>query len=74
MPGLGAVHIGTSGWHYRHWRGLFYPEKLPASKMLEYYTAHFDTVEVNNSFYHLPPESSSFRPDGRSMAPAWKSL
>jgi uncharacterized protein YecE (DUF72 family) len=53
----GAIHIGTSGWHYQHWKGPFYPEKLPASKMLEYYTQHFDTVELNNTFYRLPTES-----------------
>jgi uncharacterized protein YecE (DUF72 family) len=51
------VHVGTSGWHYRHWRGPFYPEKLPASKMLEFYTRHFDTVELNNTFYRLPLET-----------------
>lgn len=48
------MHIGTSGWHYAHWRGPFYPEKFPASKMLDFYTAHFDTVELNNTFYRLP--------------------
>jgi uncharacterized protein YecE (DUF72 family) len=54
----GRVHIGTSGWHYKHWCGPFYPERLPASKMLEFYCQHFDTVEVNNSFYKLPnPET-----------------
>ena len=51
---MAKVHIGTSGWHYNHWRGPFYPEKLPASRMLEFYTARFDTVELNNSFYKLP--------------------
>jgi len=51
------VHIGTSGWHYPHWKGPFYPENLPASKMLEFYTRHFDTVELNNTFYRLPVES-----------------
>ena len=54
---MGAIHIGTSGWHYKHWLGPFYPEKLPASKMLEFYTRHFDTVELNNTFYRLPLES-----------------
>ncbi len=49
-----GVYIGCSGWHYKHWRGPFYPEKLPASKMLEYYTRYFLTVELNNSFYRLP--------------------
>ncbi len=55
MPG---VRIGTSGWHYNHWRGPFYPGKFPAAKMLEFYARRFDTVEVNNSFYHLPPEKA----------------
>src|SRR5690348_9855525 len=55
---MGAVWIGTSGWHYKHWLGNFYPEKLPASKMLAYYQQHFDTVELNNSFYHLPKPQS----------------
>jgi len=57
MGTRGAVHIGTSGWHYKHWLGPFYPEKLPASKMLEFYARHFDTVELNNTFYRLPVES-----------------
>ena len=50
----GKVHIGTSGWHYKHWIGPFYPPKMPHSKMLRFYTQHFDTVEINNSFYRLP--------------------
>jgi uncharacterized protein YecE (DUF72 family) len=53
-----AIRIGTSGWHYKHWIGAFYPAKLPASRMLEYYFERFDTVEINNSFYRLPPESA----------------
>ena len=52
-----ALHVGTSGWHYAHWKGPFYPEKLPASKMLDFYTRHFDTVELNNTFYRLPVET-----------------
>src|SRR5512147_1953089 len=48
------IRIGTSGFHYKHWVGNFYPQKTPASKMLEYYLRFFDTVEVNNSFYRLP--------------------
>ena len=54
----GDLRIGTSGWHYKHWRGPFYPEKFSASRMLEYYVEHFDTVEINNSFYRLPPEKA----------------
>jgi uncharacterized protein YecE (DUF72 family) len=52
------IRIGTSGFHYRHWVGAFYPEKTPASKMLEYYVRHFDTLELNNSFYRLPTVSA----------------
>jgi uncharacterized protein YecE (DUF72 family) len=48
--------VGCSGWQYRHWKGDFYPGDLPQSEWLEYYAARFDTVEVNNSFYRLPPE------------------
>jgi len=54
----GMVYIGTSGWHYKHWLGNFYPEKLPAKEMLSFYTEHFDTVEINNTFYHLPAHSA----------------
>jgi len=48
------VRIGTSGYHYKHWVDTFYPPKTPASKMLDYYVRHFDTLELNNSFYRLP--------------------
>lgn len=59
MRGM-ELRIGTSGWHYKHWWGSFYPAKLPASKMLEWYAGHFDTVEINNTFYRLAnPESLS---------------
>ena len=57
MIRAGAIHIGTSGWHYKHWRGPFYPEKFAGSKMLEFYTRYFDTVELNNTFYRLPLET-----------------
>jgi uncharacterized protein YecE (DUF72 family) len=48
------VLLGTSGWMYRHWRGRFYPDKLPQRQWLEYYAEQFDTVELNNAFYRLP--------------------
>ena len=51
-------HIGTSGWHYEHWRGRFYPEKLTKTEWLEFYASHFTTVELNNSFYRLPSEAA----------------
>lgn len=50
----GHIHIGTSGWHYAHWAGPFYPENLPSGEFLSFYTRHFKTVEINNTFYHLP--------------------
>lgn len=65
MPAGCAIHIGTSGWHYKHWVGDFYPEKLPPGKMFSWYRGEFDTVEVNNSFYRLP-EQKTFR--------TWKNL
>ncbi len=52
------IRIGTSGWHYWHWAGLFYPEDLPKSDWLKFYAKSFDTVELNNTFYHLPKPSS----------------
>ncbi len=52
------IRIGTSGWHYWHWAGLFYPEDLPKSDWLKFYAKSFDTVELNNTFYHLPKLSS----------------
>jgi len=52
-----VIRIGTSGWHYPHWRGVFYPEKLPTSRWLDYYARHFDTVELNSTFYRLPLET-----------------
>jgi uncharacterized protein YecE (DUF72 family) len=51
---MAELRIGTSGWHYKHWLGNFYPAKMPASRMLEFYYQRFDTVEINNSFYRLP--------------------
>ena len=48
------VLIGTSGFSYPAWRGGFYPEKLPETKMLGYYASHFRAVEINNSFYRMP--------------------
>jgi uncharacterized protein YecE (DUF72 family) len=55
---MAEYHIGTSGWHYEHWRGLFYPEKLVKPKWLEFYAQHFTTVELNNSFYRLPSDGA----------------
>lgn len=48
------IHIGTSGWHYDHWKGPFYPGDMPAKDFLDFYAERFRTVEINNSFYQLP--------------------
>jgi uncharacterized protein YecE (DUF72 family) len=50
----GTLRIGTSGYQYDHWKGVFYPEDLPKRSWFAYYAAHFDTVEINNTFYRLP--------------------
>jgi uncharacterized protein YecE (DUF72 family) len=55
MTRAGSVRVGTSGWIYRHWRGTFYPEGLPAKRWFAFYSEHFDTVEINYTFYRLPP-------------------
>ncbi len=52
------VHIGCSGWQYRHWRGLFYPDGLPVRSWFAHYAATFDAVEINNSFYRWPPPAT----------------
>lgn len=51
--------MGCSGWEYKHWRGDFYPPDVPKGRWFEYYSARFDTVEINNTFYRLP-EASTF--------------
>ena len=48
------ILVGTSGYNYPEWRGTFYPDKLPAAKMLAYYVARFATVEINATFYRMP--------------------
>ena len=52
------IRIGTSGYHYKHWRGPFYPKNISPNQMLEFYSQNFDTVELNNSFYRLPTEAA----------------
>src|SRR5215510_1743083 len=51
-----AIWIGTSGYNYPEWKGSFYPETLPATKMLPYYAERFQTVEINYTFYRAPNE------------------
>ena len=58
VSGSGHVRVGTSGWHYEHWRGAFYPADVPPGQWLDFYVEQFDTVEINNTFYRLPAEST----------------
>jgi len=55
----GTPRIGTSGYHYDHWKGVFYPEDLSKGEWFSYYARQFDTVEINNTFYRLP-EAATF--------------
>jgi uncharacterized protein YecE (DUF72 family) len=56
------LHVGTSGWAYDSWSGVFYPKEVKAAERLVYYAGKFDTVEVNATFYRLP---------GQTMIGAW---
>ena len=49
-----GIHIVTSGWSYKHWRKIYYPEKLKATDWLPFYAQTFNITELNTSFYHLP--------------------
>lgn len=55
---MAGLRIGTSGYQYDHWKGRFYPGDLGKKDWFEHYTQHFDTVEINNTFYHLPGAST----------------
>ncbi len=55
---MGRIYIGTSGWHYSHWVGPFYPLGMASKEFLPHYASHFTTVEINNTFYHLPTVST----------------
>jgi uncharacterized protein YecE (DUF72 family) len=73
MPDAGKLHVGTSGYAYKPWKGTFYPEKLPDKEMLKFYASRLSTVEINYSFYQMPKESTlqgwaSNVPDGFQFA------
>ena len=59
MSEPGSAHVGCSGWMYKDWRGLVYPEDLPQRRWFEHYATLFDTVEINNTFYRLPPPETT---------------
>ncbi|HUQ84859.1 MAG TPA: DUF72 domain-containing protein [Candidatus Limnocylindrales bacterium] len=52
------LYIGTSGWHYNHWLGLFYPPEITGYNELRYHAEHFNTVENNSSFYRIASEAT----------------
>jgi uncharacterized protein YecE (DUF72 family) len=51
------LHVGTSGYSYKEWKGSFYPEKIPAKEMLRFYSGRLSTVEINATFYRMPQPS-----------------
>ena len=55
---LDGIYIGTSGYSYTHWKGDFYPPDLKPANYLPFYARHFNTAEINYSFYHIPTEKS----------------
>lgn len=57
MPAL-KIYIGCSGFHYKEWKSVFYPEGLPQSKWFRFYCEHFNTLELNVTFYKFPTEKS----------------
>lgn len=54
LANSGRFRIGTSGYEYDHWKGLFYPDGMLKTKWFDHYTQHFDTVELNSTFYRVP--------------------
>ncbi|HEX6409136.1 MAG TPA: DUF72 domain-containing protein, partial [Sphingomicrobium sp.] len=66
--GARDIRIGCSGWNFKHWRERFYPKGLPVARWFEFYAEHFDTVEINNSFYRLPSAETFGK--WRDQAPA----
>ena len=51
------IFVGTSGFSYKEWQGIFYPEKISPKEMLRFYAQQLATVEINNTFYHQPTEA-----------------
>jgi uncharacterized protein YecE (DUF72 family) len=59
MKNVPGIHIGTSGWSYKHWKGIYYPPQVKQAAWLEYYAQSFSTSEINTSFYHLPKPATT---------------
>jgi uncharacterized protein YecE (DUF72 family) len=56
---MATARVGCSGWDYKDWRGVVYPEELPKRRWFEHYATLFDTVELNATFYRLPSEATA---------------
>lgn len=54
MGSIASIHVGTCAWSHDDWRGVFYPEHLPAADRLSFYSRHLSSVEVDSTFYHSP--------------------
>jgi len=50
------IHVGTSGYGYREWKGRFYPDGISPKQMLRFYAERLGAVEINNTFYHMPTQ------------------
>lgn len=66
----GEFYIGTSGWHYDHWKGPFYPSGLSSKNFLNFYIQSFSTVEINRTFYSLP-QSQVFTTYAKKVPPSF---
>ena len=51
------IYTGSSGYGYKEWKGKFYPDKISPKEMLRFYSERFNSVEINNTFYHMPVEN-----------------
>lgn len=77
---MARLFVGTSGWNYSSWRGVLYPEDLPARQWLGYYARQFNSVELNYSFYRLPQRKTyekwlSEIPDGFELTvKVWRAI
>lgn len=54
---LAKIRIGTSGYSFEDWKGVFYPEDIPKGKMLDFYAKEFKTVEINSTYYRIPNQA-----------------
>jgi uncharacterized protein YecE (DUF72 family) len=55
---MSVIHIGTSGWSYKDWLGVFYPDSTKQSDYLSYYAKRFNSVEIDSTFYGIPRKST----------------